>query len=411
MRLFCAAAVVALAASWAMAADFSGTYVGNKGQLAVELKADGDAYAGSIHWGADTFPCKASVKDGALDGSFTTKDGSFAFTASLDGKVLTFKTGKKTYNLDRQGAGANPLDADPAPAPASLPAHNDQPQKLTAVKTYKHATGGTFGYPAEWTVKETDQGLQLIPPNPARNAQGPTEAYFIVAESAGGMKQVDDPQAVRALEAYVAKQAPALKRVGEVESLPAGAHKGIGLTWEVSANGMDVRARLYATIIKDNAVFLMALGEKQAVISREPALKDIFATFGFTEARIEKELVGTWYYWSYKGSASGNISAETRRTAELREDGTFVITGNVDSYISATVKDSGGDETAHGSVAGQHSSAVNGRWSAGDGRLYLAFDGGGLISFKYQFKDQNGNRWMLLDNGAGKPEEWSRNKL
>lgn len=426
MRFSCVAtaAMWALAASWAMAADYSGSYT--DGKLTVELKAaaaGAGGYAGSIKMAADAFPCKAQEKGGALAGTFEMKDASFDFSASLENKTLVLTTGQTTYRLARQApAVANPLDVAPAPAPAPAPgpknplsgnAPADAPKKLPQGKIYKHPTGGTFGYPADWTVNATNQGLQLVPPNPGKNAQGPTEAYFIVAESAGGLKRADDPAAIAALEAYVAQQAPGLKRTGEAEKMNAGSQPGVALTWEVSANGQDVRARLYATILNGNAVFLLALGEKKQVMSREPALREVFATFGFGEAQIDKALAGAWHYWSYKGSntGSGNISSEVRRTAELKEDGTFVISGNVESFISATVKDSGGDKTAYGSVAGQSGSAVKGKWSAGDGRLFLSFDSGSFVSFKYSFKDQGGNKWLLLDSGDGKPDEWSRNKL
>ncbi len=53
-------------------------------------------------------------------------------------------------------------------------------------KSYTHVAGFKFKYPADWTLKEHDDFLQMVPPDAKKNAQGPTEAYLILGDSVGG---------------------------------------------------------------------------------------------------------------------------------------------------------------------------------------------------------------------------------
>jgi hypothetical protein len=175
-----------------------------------------------------------------------------------------------------------------------------------------------------------------------------------------------------------------------------------------------IRAQLYATIIKGKAVYLLGLGAKAKVQENDKALREIFSTFAWGEAQIDRELLGTWHYWSYSSSGlggSGMSSTETRRMVALKEDGTFVWQGSSEGYLSAKNTDSGGNVTSSGSAVGNRGSGTKGTWAAADGKLYLTGDDGMYVAVKYEIKGQKGNRFLYIDSGGKKPQEWSENKV
>jgi hypothetical protein len=90
--------------------NFSGAFRNEK--LAVDLESAGDGtYAGSITMGTHKFPAKARVSDGRLVGTFDSNGNSFDFSASVDGSVMSFASGSKTYTLNKV---SNPLSDAPA---------------------------------------------------------------------------------------------------------------------------------------------------------------------------------------------------------------------------------------------------------------------------------------------------------
>ena len=87
--------------------------------LRVEIAADAGGYRGELVSGGQRFPFRASAAgpdriEGSFDGG---GGGTFAFSASLAGDVLTLSTGGATYVARRVGASAapaNPLAGPPA---------------------------------------------------------------------------------------------------------------------------------------------------------------------------------------------------------------------------------------------------------------------------------------------------------
>ena len=98
--------------------SLSGNYHDEK--IALSLEPDGtaaDRYRGFITTGGHKYPLSARLKDGTLSGAFhDDAQNSFDFSAILERKTLTLKTGSATYRLAADG----PAPADPsAPAPAA----------------------------------------------------------------------------------------------------------------------------------------------------------------------------------------------------------------------------------------------------------------------------------------------------
>lgn len=415
---------------------YVGTFKGDAGKLVVEIAAAQGGYAGTINLEDQKFTFKGAVKDGQLAGTFESQGNTFDFTAAANGNTLTLKAGSTTYLLEKQRKAVNPLEkrgpANPlekkpdggaaavAPATPGTPgagakpadAADDKWVPLARGKVYKHPTGGMLRYPQDWQVKEADEALQLIPPNQGAN---PEAIYLVTAEDAEGITRPDDPKLIQAVELQVAQFAPLLKRVGQVESVKSGSNAGAGLVWEATGeNGQTFRANLYVTIIKGQAVCLCGLGLKPKVMQDDKILREIFSTFAWGAAEIDRDLVGVWHYWSYSSSGLGGpgmSSTETRRACALKEDGTFTWEGNTEGYISATNKNALGEVTSSASAVGNKGTGAKGTWAAADGKLYLTHDDGTYVAVKYQIKGERGNRFLYIDNGGKKPQEWSEKRV
>ena len=408
-----------------------GTFKGEAGRLVVEVEPAPGGYAGTITLEGQKFTFKAAGREGQLVGTFESEGNAFDFSASAQGNTLTLKTGATTYVLEKQRKAVNPLEKrgpanplekkpeTPAPTPATpttptaaTPAADDKWTPLARGKVYKHPTGGMLRYPQDWQVKENEEMLLLIPPNQGAQQEA---IYMVTAEDAEDITRPDDPRLIQVLEAQVAQLAPLLKRVGAVESVKSGANPGAGLVWEATgADGQAFRANLYVTIIKDQVVCLAGLGLKKRVMEDDKTLREIFGTFAWGAAQLDRDLIGVWHYWSYSSSGLGGpgmSSTETRRTCTLKEDGSFTWDGSTEGYISATNKDALGDVTARGAAASNRGTGAKGTWAAADGKLYLTHDDGTYVAVKYTIKGQKGNRFLYIDNGAKKPQEWSEKRV
>jgi hypothetical protein len=68
----------------------------------------GEPVEGTLSLHDKKFPAVAHIQDGKLVGTFEVEGSKFDFTASVDGNVMTLKSGSKTYTLKRNVE--NPLD-------------------------------------------------------------------------------------------------------------------------------------------------------------------------------------------------------------------------------------------------------------------------------------------------------------
>jgi hypothetical protein len=276
-------------------------------------------------------------------------------------------------------------------------------------KTYRHAIGFSFWYPADWTVKEQSDFLQLLPPDPGSTPEGPTELYFLVGESvsAEGITRADDPRVIQYLESQVRSVAPSLQRIEG--STPAGMARGQGTTlqWEAkSPKGDTVRATAHATahvsIIQGYGVALLAIGLKERLEARGAKLRQIFASFDFGSSEKDPQIVGTWQY--EKNFWAGTYSSTTVRTLVLKADGSFTMTGQFAASLDS--KDSGGNDT--GRVSGNSDrGADKGRWGAAGSRLYLFYDDGSYSEYKYYVEKQSDGKAMLLETGGKDKQLWT----
>lgn len=275
-------------------------------------------------------------------------------------------------------------------------------------KTFRHPTGLAMSYPPNWQLKELPQLLQLIPPNAASNADGPTEAYFMLAQAAEGALSAEDPRVVQYLDGQLGLLMPFLRRAGEPEKIRAGAAPGILVTWEGdNPKGMRVRSHAFATILKGYGLALVALGDKKQITGREETLRGIFASLAAGEGEKDARLVGAWKYWHYSSSTLGGHSTESTRFLTLRADGTCLWSSQTETGGNLRGRDSGGNETWTAGYAGVGGDNNRGTWSAGNATLYVTWQNGSLSEWTYNLSGHPGGRRLLLKGGnQQKPDEW-----
>jgi hypothetical protein len=395
-------------ASVVFAADKSFTGEFANEELTITLKPAGDGYTGEFKMSGRAFPLAAKAAENVLAGKFKSGEESFDFNASLEENILTIKTGETVYKLSRRAA-ENPLAKKPGSANPLAKSESEKGKlAVTAWKTFKHPTGLTMSYPPDWELRTLPQALQLVPPNAGSNEKGPTEIYFVMADSAQGVTTAEDPRVAAHLDAQWLQFVPFLRRAGEIEKIPAGTAPGILGRWEgTNPDGVKVQAQALTTILKGYGISVLALGDIKLVQSREKELRGIFGSLAAGAGEKDPQVVGAWKFWSYSGSSSGNYGTERSRFMALQADGTAIWKGRTESSASVKGRDSLGNDTFVGGVAGQSGDNNRGTWSAGDAKLFVTWQDGSSSAWSYRLGGTPGNRRLFLQGAdQHKPDEW-----
>jgi len=276
----------------------------------------------------------------------------------------------------------------------------EQVSTKKAGKTYRHPIGFTFWYPEGWTLQETNP-LQLIPPDAGMDAQGPTEAYVILGSEAPGIGRPDDPRIVQFLESQLMMLIPTAQRAGEVEPVTTTSGPGALMTWEgTNMTGMQVRCCAYVVMLQGYGVALAGIGDKDRVVSRQPALREIFATFGLLESEKDPQVIGAWRYESFHSYQGPKTGPGDDFNSTVVTDWVFQADGNFRS---------GGQAAAIGGDVGVDTGqqvGKGGRWSTKAGRLYMIWGDGSYAEFQYHVEGAPGARNMLLVPADGKKQLW-----
>jgi len=272
-------------------------------------------------------------------------------------------------------------------------------------KTHRHPLGLSYWLPAKWTAEDKGEFLLLKPPDPSSNADGPTELYFILGESVAGedIKSPSDPKVGAYLDGQVKSIAPFLARRAETSSVDLSTGKGTLYEWEgKNPGGAEVVARAYVAIFKENAVALSVLALKERAKARDEALRKIFASFAFGPAALDRKLARSWSF--VENVAVSNQSPfetawsraqygkETASTLTLGEDGTWTRRDVSQAIMGASGiwLDTGKQETVR-----------KGRWSAGNGQLYLMVEDDSWTIYQYRLE---GDTLRLVSGARG--EVW-----
>lgn len=398
--------------SIASAADFGGTWENDDDgeKTTLTLTQAGTKLTGTGKADGMALALEGTVDGSKAQGKITLKaeglDIPLRFRAALSGDKLTF-TISSDDSFDeaeeivfvRKPAAAG--TGGGAVAGAGPAAFSKEPSPILAEgQEYTHASGGKFRLPKGWRVEEAEGYLLLVPPDPAAG-----ETILITAESAEGATDPSSPDVLAFLDGEIASAMPDAKRAGKPEPVVAGAGKGVALVWNGTLQGKKSQIKGYVTILEGKGVALLAVADEPQIQKRDPDLKAIFQSVGWGQGKVDRELVGTWHNWSYKGSSDYSFGRESKTKVELRADGTF-------SYEHNSEMQAGGG--MHG-TAGPHSiyarggTGWGGRWTASGGTLILHFDDGTSEEFSYRFEQQGENVFLVTTTSDGKGKmEWSR---
>ncbi|MBV9868356.1 MAG: hypothetical protein JO316_23625 [Abitibacteriaceae bacterium] len=407
-----------------------GAYAGifKSADMTIESRNAAGHYVGTISFNGQTFKFTGQPQGDGLEGTFENKDDKFPFTASLNGNTLTFVTAGTTYQLAKQNPkpatnplakpqsakpqSANPLAKPPAHNPLAKPS-GTSPTAITkpanpvvhtaSWKTYKHPAGLSMRYPAEWTLKEMPGMLQLVPPDTAANAAGPTEAYLVSAQQVGNITSAQDPRFIQAIELIVSKLFPFMQRVGDMEQVRAGNEPGVALQWEgKNPTGMTVHAQVFATVLKGFGVSVFAVGDKNRVAARDKITRGIFTSFGAFEGEKDPQLVGHWQSGVADNGmmikdAAGRVSTTSASDSSTRY--TFSPDGTVAKVShSRTIVNAPGVSLD----TGDSYETTKGTWAAGGGKLVVFWENGNANEWTYEVVAEPGqSRRVRLHAGQG----------
>lgn len=392
---------------------WAGTWEGEG--LRVELRREGQGWAGTIAMGPDAFPVAlrpAGPAGERLSGEFKTREHPFPCAFTRQGDDLQLETAGTTYRLHRPRATGRLLGGEAPPqnplAGAAPQATGPGPKGAAPAvpadwQTFTHPLGMTMRYPAGWQLRELQGFMALVPPDLAMEYGQPAEVLLVGGAGNAGVSGPDDPRVAQYADALVQQLLPFLRREGGAEALPGARPTGLFRWSGQNPQGKAIQARMWVVLFPEHAMLVFLAGEAQRVRQREEPLRLVAGSFQQGEAQRDARLVGAWRYEShyFSGPGGGNFSSTSIRYLTLQADGTAYSGGRL--LASATHKDSGGDPYAHSSLDSGDPDQKRGRWSAGNGRLFLQWKDGGE-----EYKYEQSGRSLLLTPEGGKPKLYER---
>lgn len=397
--LGCFAALLAVAAPAQKAADpLVGTF--RNDEMTVVVTAIGTRYTGTIAHDGQKFPFSAGKQgENGLAGSFTDDGEQHAFAGELRDGILVLKSGETSYALRKEQPKRNPLDRGSAARAESAPkAESDW-------KLFKHPTGLSLRHPADWRIQEAPDGsgYLLLPPGVA---PGGEEFYLVGGQAAGDIATAEDPRLAEAAEQLMAQAAPLLQRKGAAEKVRAAASPGISLAWESS---QGARARMFVTILQGQAIGITGIGTKEKIAAREETLRKIFETLSSGEASLDRSLAGTWRRVGTTtldardnaGRLQASSAGDHHHAVQLRPDGSC---SSRESSRTIAVGQGVAIDT------GDQVTTKSGRWSAGEGKLVLTWDGEAPEEYGYVLSGEPGQRQLIIKAGPNQGHVWAESR-
>ncbi len=172
-KLFTACAGVVLTAGFAFAGNVDGVYTcSNNGQnISVTLNSDGSNVTGQVSVNGSNLPLRGRESNGKIQGVWRNAKGqTIPFVAAEGANGLQLQTAGVTYNLSRNGNGAQPVAQ---PAAQSAPQMMDN-TSAAAVPTSSTNTIQLQMYqgrclqvqvPAGWTCHDSNAGVDAASPD------------------------------------------------------------------------------------------------------------------------------------------------------------------------------------------------------------------------------------------------------
>ena len=312
--------------------------------------------------------------------------------AYVDGDQLVVEMLGQTLRL----AADAPVDAPP------------QPPTSDAGTLYRHPTGGEMRLPAGWQVTSSQLGLQLVPPDAAYHASGPSEIYLVNAQQVPGLARVDDPNVLAYVDGSLRQLVPTLQ--APTPAAPCG--KGIVQRWcgRHPVTGVEIQAVALLQLVDRAVTGIIGLGEAARITQRLPVLEQIFHSFERGERSRDPALAGVWHHWWWRGNTSH--SSETRKIWLLQPDGRLVERSSHEGSVSLREKDMYGDDKWQYGATNQNTDGNHGTWSSGDGQFFVEWADGSSSAWQYTLQGPPGNRHLTLRApGQKAPYEWTEQRV
>lgn len=275
-------------------------------------------------------------------------------------------------------------------------------------KVYRHPTGISFWYPADWQAQMLSGIMQLVPPG-AGNSADSYETYFITAENVAqyGITDPNHPDVLPYLQEQMQmlgqQLGVAFQRNGSAKKLATSQGNGIRFDWSAQSNYGLVKARTYVSIIKGYGMIFAGVGVKDLLERRDTDISQIFSSFGVGEGKLDQRLVGSWRLSSTQAMqndstfetshSKAKMASETESTITFNPDGSWLRTNKSETLVGA------------GSVwlENKQSSKSNGRWNADQGQLFMLWEDQSFADYQYQLQ---GNQLSITS--AKTRQNWVR---
>ncbi|HSP07408.1 MAG TPA: hypothetical protein VLR94_09535 [Acidobacteriota bacterium] len=182
------------------------------------------------------------------------------------------------------------------------------------------------------------------------------------------------------LNVLVTKMAPFLKQDGDPQKLDAAAGPAMTVSWSgTSDDGMKVTARTFSVVHESFAFVLVMLGNQERMALREAVVREIFASFRFSQGVRDRALTGNWQ--SPAAAAQTQPAGDAGIWMELRPDGSF--------ELQEPDPDSEGE------------GRISGTWYAADGSICFVYPESFFLNFRYELGGAPGSRKLTLRHSSG----------
>lgn len=256
---------------------------------------------------------------------------------------------------------------------------------------YRHPTGISFWYPANWQAQMLSGIMQLVPPG-AGNSADTYETYFITAENVAqyGITDPNHPDVLEYLEEQMQLLGQQLgvmfQRNGGAKKMATSQGNGIRIDWSAQSNYGLVKARTYVSIMNGYGMIFAGVGVKNLLERRDGDISQIFSSFGVGEGKLDRSLVGSWRLSSTQSMQNNSSGESSYSRAKIASESTTTLTFHPDGSWSRTSK----SETLVGSgsvwLESKKSSKANGRWNADKGQLFMLWEDQSFADYQYQLQ-------------------------
>lgn len=146
---------------------------------------------------------------------------------------------------------------------------------------HTHRNGTTIIHPPTWTIEEGADALLLVPSDAKAS-----ETYQFTGGTSGKEAAANTPATLNNLDTSLAQIYPGAQRESEPDTFDVGPYLGVMLKYTLpDRNGL--RAHVYAVIIDDVAIALIASGTPEDLNARESIIRQTFATIRYSKPAPE----------------------------------------------------------------------------------------------------------------------------